>query len=112
MKAASPYFLRAPPHVRSRTSIGFRVDFYQNRVARKRLPFLEICTHSSDKEGEEKRGWNMLSKMDAIYCTPGEDTTLVVFVHTTGSLKLNDDEFAAAALQACKSSSSALCLLL
>ena len=53
----------------------------------------------------------MLSKMDAIYCTPGEDTTLVVFVHTTGSLKLNDDEFAAA-LQACKSSSSALCLLL
>lgn len=52
----------------------------------------------------------MLSKMDAIYCTPGEDTTLVVFVHTTGSLKLNDDEFAA--LQACKSSSSALCLLL
>ena len=55
----------------------------------------------------------MLSKMDAIYCTPGEDTaTLVVSVHTTGSLKLNDDEFAAAALQACKSSSSALCLLL
>ena len=54
----------------------------------------------------------MLSKMDAIYCTPGEDTaTLVVSVHTTGSLKLNDDEFAAA-LQACKSSSSALCLLL
>ena len=73
MKAAapSPYFLLAPPHVRSRT-IGFRVDFYQNRVARKRLPFLEKCTHSSDKEGEEKRGWNMLSKMDAIYCTPGE----------------------------------------
>ena len=50
MKAASPYFLRAPPHVRSRTSIGFRVDFYQNRVAAR----LEKCTHFSDK-GEKKK---------------------------------------------------------